>query len=377
VKKIEIENLYPGMKFSSPLFIDDDNVILQPGIELKQKEIDLLKKWNIQAIYTEGDLITNQVEKSHPYNYSDIMNIEDTALDFYSVLIEQLDSIFIDIWQERDVVHKRVDDIVKSILDQIENNHNSLINLIFLSNKDVNKLTVNSINSAILTAIVGKHMKMVSYRLIQLTIGALFHDVGLMKVPKEILEKKGKLTQEERDKINTHPLLGYNIILKNLKYPEEIAQIGLYHQERWDGTGYPNGLTGEQIPIGARIVAVAEAYEAMVNKRAYRDEMMGYKAMKQLLSGNGRQYDPGVLKTFLSCVGIYPIGTLVRLNDASIAKIIKINSKVPLRPKVDIIIDKHGYRLQEASQIDLNIQQDIFIIEPFNPNELEAEGTKQ
>ena len=140
----------------------------------------------------------------------------------------------------------------------------------------------------------------------------------MVKVPKAILRKKEKLSPEELNQIRTHPIHSYRVISKELKYPEEIGVIALQHHERWDGQGYPRHLRGEDINLAARIVAVADAYIAMINERPHRNSMIGYSAMKNVLSDNGRHFDPRVLKAFLESMGIYPIGSIVQLNNSAI-----------------------------------------------------------
>ena len=130
---------------------------------------------------------------------------------------------------------------------------------------------------------------------------ALLHDIGKIGIPDKILSKKGKLTTEEWEAIKSHPKLGANII-GNVPSLVSCLPAVLYHHERWDGTGYPEGLKGETIPLDARILAIADAFAAMTSARPYRDAFCDDKVIKQLRQGAGKQFDPQLVEVFISLV---------------------------------------------------------------------------
>ncbi len=135
--------------------------------------------------------------------------------------------------------------------------------------------------------------------LIQLGRGALLHDVGKIGVKDSILLKPDKLTETEWVEMRKHPQIGYEI-LQNIEFLSPAAEIVLCHQERWDGNGYPNGLTGRDIPLGARIFAVVDTLDAMTSDRPYRKALSFDVAMKEIRSGAGKQFDPRVAEAFLA-----------------------------------------------------------------------------
>jgi HD-GYP domain-containing protein (c-di-GMP phosphodiesterase class II) len=155
-----------------------------------------------------------------------------------------------------------------------------------------------------------------------------------------------------------------------MKYPEEIGVIALQHHERWDGQGYPRKLRGEDINLAARIVAVADAYIAMINDRPHRDSMIGYSAMKTILNDNGRAFDPKILKVFIESMGIYPIGSIVQLNNSAIGRVVQIHADAPLRPSVELIIDEFGNRRGEREVVDLLARKETFIVKAVDPKSL-------
>ncbi len=127
---------------------------------------------------------------------------------------------------------------------------------------------------------------------------ALLHDVGKVGVPDKILCKPGPLDNEEWQLMRLHPVIGANIV-KNLTQSNQIAPVIHFHQERFDGSGYPEGLHGDQIPFGARILAVLDAYEAMTSDRVYRKALRHKKALEEIRTMSGRDFDPMVIDAFM------------------------------------------------------------------------------
>ena len=229
-----------------------------------------------------------------------------------------------------------------------------------------------AVNCALLSLVVGKTLKLPAYRLHHLVLGAFLHDIGMLRMPPEIVHKKDTLTVEEAQKLKAHPLYAFRTIVRDMHYPEDIGLIALQHHERWDGDGYPRKTAGQEIDLLARIVSVTDAFEAMISQKPYRNSMIGYAAMKSLLSDNGRRFDPDVLKAFLRSMGIYPIGSIVVLNNAAIAKVMETHADAPLRPKLRILVDEFGnhYREPEGDMLDLLTEKTLFIARAIDPREL-------
>jgi putative nucleotidyltransferase with HDIG domain len=134
-----------------------------------------------------------------------------------------------------------------------------------------------------------------------LRMAAILHDIGKIGIDGAILNKEGPLDEEERASINRHPIIGANI-LSSLDFLEDVVPIVLHHHERFDGTGYPDGIAGESIPLGARIITVADSYDAMTSDRTYRRAMPVAKALGELTSNVGSQFDPDVVAAFLRVI---------------------------------------------------------------------------
>lgn len=148
------------------------------------------------------------------------------------------------------------------------------------------------------SVLIGKKLGLQNKDLETLKIGGLFHDIGKIGISDSILLKNGKLTNKEYDEIKTHPIIGKNI-LSNAAIFQDIIPIVLYHHERYDGKGYPYGLADKDIPLLARIVAVADAFDAMTSKRSYRNELDIEYVKEELKNKTGTQFDPVVATTFL------------------------------------------------------------------------------
>ncbi len=149
------------------------------------------------------------------------------------------------------------------------------------------------------SVLIGKSLGLPQSDIETLRIGGLFHDIGKIGISDSILLKNGKLTDKEYSEIKRHPIIGKNI-LSNAEIFEDIIPIVLYHHERYDGKGYPYGLSDKDIPFLARIVAVADAFDAMTSRRSYRDELDLNYVKEELKSKTGTQFDPIVTATFLN-----------------------------------------------------------------------------
>jgi HD-GYP domain-containing protein (c-di-GMP phosphodiesterase class II) len=353
--------------FTDTVYIEKDTVLVQANLPLRQKEIDLLTRWEVEEVFTEGEIIARAPTRSEGYSAATLK-----STNLYLSAVERLDGIFTDAGKNEIVDHNRIDGIVTDVLAAIDEDQDEIIQYVIVGGENINKLADNSIKNAILSSIIGKGLKLLQFKLIQLSTGALLHDIGMLKVPEVITGKKGKLTAAEIKQIQSHTLHGYSIVSKLLQYPDEVAMIALLHQENWDGTGYPRGLKGKTIPLASRIVAVADAFEAMVNRRSYRSRVVGYSAIKAILSDNGRQFDPNVVKALIMSIGIHPVGSLVMLNNASVGRVVGSHHESPLRPVVKLLYDEYGGRLAKEEIVDLLEEKDLFISKALDLEEMEG-----
>jgi HD domain/PilZ domain len=201
-----------------------------------------------------------------------------------------------------------------------------------------------------------------SEMLLQINRGAYLHDLGKIAIPDSILFKRGALTAEEWEVMKTHPWLGYNLLTR-ISSLAPVGAILLSHHERYDGMGYPQGLKGEEIPVGARIFAIADTLDAMTSDRPYRKGLSYSEARVEIASQSGRQFDPAVVEAFLAIPEEALRGTILREKRRTVrlplvADVICRSGEKLLRLK-SVNICEGGMLLEDASELkvgtDLNL----------------------
>lgn len=197
--------------------------------------------------------------------------------------------------------------------------------------------------------------------LIDLAIGTLLHDVGKLRVPETILSKPGKLTNEEFEHVKRHTSYGYETLRRLPDISSRSALIALEHHERYDGSGYPQGLKGKEIHQFGRITGVADVYEALTANRVYRKGYLPHQAYELLLGGGGTQFDPRVIETFVKTISVYPVGMTLILNTGEKAVVVKSRRQQSHRPMVRVIENAAGERLIEPKEIDLSTELTLHI----------------
>jgi HD-GYP domain-containing protein (c-di-GMP phosphodiesterase class II) len=383
-KKYSLDRILPGSRFTADAYSDGDIVFASAGVPIRAKDIEGLKRWGITAVFSEGQLEDPSDEKKA--TPSELATAEivaksasaafaDKALfSSYSDMVERLKRLMDKLAANESIEPKNVDRLSQDLVQLVRDKEAAVVSAILSSDMKGYDQARAGVNCAILSVVVGQTMKLPPHRLIHLASGALLHDVGMLRVPDEIIKKKGTLSPEEAQKMRAHPLLSYRIIIKELQYPDDVGLVGLQHHERWDGDGYPRKTAGQEIDLLARIVSVADAFEAMVSQKPYRNSMIGYVAIKNLLSDNSRRFDPDVLKAFVHSMGIYPIGSIVVLNNAAVARVIDTHADAPLRPRLRIIVDEFSkhYKDDSGDTIDLLAEKSLFIARAVDPRELAA-----
>jgi len=379
---IKINDLRAGQVFSAPVYTDGDNILVPRMTPIRQKDIDLLLTWKINSVRTEGHVVEKDGEESLPRRETDSITKRETinfsiydveqnsgAYRAYKILIDKLNNVFIALNAGIDVDMRPVDEICARLLQDLREYQSNFIGFILGGEVTGYELAKSSVNTAILSALIAQELKLPNHKVHNIVAAALLHDVGMLRLSKLITQKKGGLSEAELEQIKSHPLHTSKIVTRELFGPREVNLIALQHHERWDGKGYPDHVFGPAIDIGARIVSVADAFEAMVSKKPYRNPMIGYQAVKNLLADNSRRFDPTVIMAFTKIMGIYPIGSIVRLSDGSVARVIHVHVEAPLRPVVQVLMDEEGEILtsDKARSVDLLEVKTLFIKEAVDP----------
>jgi len=220
----------------------------------------------------------------------------------------------------------------------------------------------HSVNVSILSANLGFALGYNKSEVIDLCACSLIHDIGMLKISKQIIDKPSKLSEEEFAEIKRHPVYGLAFLLKIKDSPKITADVVYQHHENKDGTGYPEGKKGDEISEFAKIVAISEVFEAMTHPRPYRTErIIPFAAVKMMIQEDEAKFDQKMLKAFLNYITFYPINSFVALNNNEIGRVIRINNLSPMRPIVEIVFDGLGNHLKKPKIIDLTKSPVLFI----------------
>ncbi len=226
---------------------------------------------------------------------------------------------------------QHIDEVVEQLVAAIGDDRAALVNISDL--KAYDEYTFHhSLSVAVLAIAIGQYMGFDKAALNRLGKAAIMHDIGKTAVPLEILNKPAKLTPEEFDIVKTHSAAGYYYLVAQGIGDDPLRQGVLSHHERLDGTGYPHGLSGDEIPLLARIISVADVYDALTSHRPYRNPLGPAEAIEYIMGGVGTAFDYDIVDSFIKKVRLYPVGSYVELSSGKVCVV--LDSENHLRPVV-------------------------------------------
>lgn len=240
----------------------------------------------------------------------------------------------------------------EGFIESVFRNQDALLCMSRIRDKDA-YLLEHSVNVSILMTVLAKHLQLPADVIEQLATGALLHDIGKIKVPDAILHKPGKLTEAEFQLMRDHVVFSREILQQVPGLSPISLDVAAAHHERLDGRGYPLGLSGEQISLYARMIAIVDTYDAITAKRVYKEGMTCLAALKILRKDSGSHFDTELVNRFISAVGIYPPGTLVRLNSQKIGLVTETNWDDATKPKLKTFYHAKFQRYLELQELDL------------------------
>lgn len=218
--------------------------------------------------------------------------------------------------------------------------------------KDYNEYTYyHSVNVAVYTILIGRWMGFSERYIKELTTAAVLHDIGKSRIPNEILNKDEKLTKEECEIVKEHPMKGYLMVKDDDSISENIKNTILMHHERLDGSGYPQGLKDNEINYFAKIIAVADYYDALTSNRPYRDKVSPFQAIETFIKTGMESYDLGISMTFFKNIVNCYIGEKARLDDGRIGKVLYVPPYDLVHPLIEI--DGEIYDLSRHNEIEI------------------------
>jgi len=369
LKKIPLSDLKIGMYVLS-IFTKNKGVnIKSEGYIFKDSSIAQLKKSLVTFVEIDPSR-TKQAKKKETVkqansNEAPIKKPSTTSLDnemkkasklYNSAKILQK-KILNDITHNKVINTQVVQESTNAIVDSIFRNEDALSCMSRLRIKD-DYLVEHSLNVSILMTIFCKHMNVERKIMEDLALGAFLHDIGKVLVPDEVLNKPGKFTDEEYTIMKTHVLLGVKVLEDTPNIPDIVMTVVKEHHERINGKGYPYNLSSEQISQYGRMIAIVDSYDAMTAERVYKAGMHPIKAFKILVAESPDSYDNELVEQFIQCLGLYPVGTLVKLNSGKIGLISQLNKSKPLKPYVRVF---YNTRLNQAIPMEeINLSKPKF-----------------
>nr|CRH04417.1 putative metal dependent phosphohydrolase [Candidatus Magnetococcus massalia] len=291
-----------------------------------------------------------------PREQEEQMWVEETtyALELMSATERELAEVFEQAADGEPLDVKKLDLSVSRINATLANDSDAMVGLALLRRHDTEGFD-HSINSAIYLMTLGHSMGLSETVCNELGMGGLLHDIGKSQLPRDLIQKRGALTDAERKLVNSHVEESMQMLDVMEEIPERVKELVRHHHERLDGTGYPHGLKGDAISQGGRMMAVADCFDAMTSNRSYRKAREGREVLKELMLEcvENKSLDTRIVEHFIQGVGIYPLGTLVRLADKRLGVVIRNHSGNLLHPVLRIIAQGMDNKQLEPYMLDL------------------------
>jgi putative nucleotidyltransferase with HDIG domain len=241
---------------------------------------------------------------------------------------------------------------VRQVVDSLSRNQRAFVSLMQLKSMDTYTFT-HSVNNCVLSVILAKHNGH-GLEAEAIGLGALMHDIGKVRLPEAVLQKEDALTPDEWDLMKQHPTIGVEIIGSSSELSQATLDAVGQHHERLDGSGYPRGLKDADIAPAARMVALTDVYDAMTSERPYHPAFAPPEAMRWIFQHSGELFDPQVVRTFIASIGLFPVGSLVRLSTGERAVVADVNPQAIRRPMVLVVADASGAARSGPARLDLS-----------------------
>jgi HD-GYP domain-containing protein (c-di-GMP phosphodiesterase class II) len=335
---VRTKDLKAGMVIAQTIVSEKGQILLEQGSTLTDNLIKDIINWQISYV---------SIARPPKNSYSDpyFSKIYQETLDLISSTFEKVRTVRgLQIEECKELVENYIElmiDIVGVVdnLYRVRSHHEYTFR--------------HSLNVAILTGLLGKWLGFTGRRLKNLILSGLLHDVGKVFIPPKILDKPGQLTSKERELMKKHPMYSYKLLANILEVPEEVRLGVLQHHEREDGSGYPTGLHRGDINIYAKVVAIADMYDAMTTERVYRKKMPPFAAIDIILGQMYDKLDPAICLTFSANLRRCLVGMPVLLSDGNKGKVVFLT---------DIATARLVVRLEDDTLIDLEENREIEIV---------------
>jgi len=323
-----IDELQEGMQVATNIYNDQYVLLIKQGTILNRVMINKLRELNINLVKVcDGN--NGQLHNVYNnYGYEDKQFIET-----YEKTLLEIRDIVKRLKFEKTIDVEKVKIAATDLLQEVLKNNNIQRKLKVVKGKDEYTYT-HSINVAIISSIIGKWLGLDTSDIYNLSCAGLLHDIGKSITDERILNKPGELTEEEFKIIKNHTIEGFKLLGEVSDLHGGIIMSAISHHEKCDGSGYPLGLIRNEIHLYARIIAVADIYDAMTSDRIYRKKVSPFKVAEQIATDQFGCLDPNITQVFLKNISMFYIGNKVELSNGMIGEIVYINPHYPTRPVV-------------------------------------------
>jgi putative nucleotidyltransferase with HDIG domain len=338
---LPLREVKPGMRIAETILNDYGSIVISEGTILDDHMIKKLFNLNYSKVRV--------VEKENNFSSSEISESFNTS---YNASVNCFKSVLYDAAVGKNLNMDKVDKVVTSVVARLDEKRDIVRCINQIKSADQYTYT-HSINVSLLCMLLGKWMGFSKDKLLMLVQAGLLHDIGKSKVPKEILNKPSKLTPDEYEEIKKHTVYGYRMLEKEPEIDREIRIAVLMHHEREDGSGYPTGAKGDKISMMAKVIAVADIYDAMTSNRVYREKESPFEVFHIMEEEYVGKLDVAVVNAFLSNIAAYYIGDFAKLNTGEVCEIVHINPRHVSRPIIRV----------DDKYIDLTVEKELKIQE--------------
>jgi putative nucleotidyltransferase with HDIG domain len=274
------------------------------------------------------------------------------AVAAVKVLADGIDDMFETVYDGGSLDVVKVKKAVEPMIDSITRNPDACIWLARMKQQDQYTYQ-HSVGTSIWAVALGRQLGLPKTDLRTLAIGGVLCDVGKLRVDQALLQAQRRLTEEEFDQVRSHVNFGIEMINASGLMNTDVINMVAHHHERHNGTGYPEGLAGEKIPVFARIAAIVDCYDAITSHRSYARAVTPSAAIKMLYDWRDVDFQAELVEEFIQAVGIYPAGTLIELSSGEVAVVVAEYRTRRLRPQVMVLLDAEHQPLAEVKMIDL------------------------
>ena len=389
MKTIDVTSLKIGTVCTKPIYYNEEQVALQAFQPITEQFLNMIKARNLQILYSDGALVEQEIfsaatigNTKEKEEANELYQRLKKSFQGFSSLIGFLDSsektvesAFNAASAKKNLPAMNLQNLATEIIKKTASQPEMHI-LIFHPEQEASQAS-HSVSTAILCATLSHALKFSEEAIEDLVLAALMQYVGLAINP-VYLEKKGqKLTPEEKSILHKHPVQAYQTIKKSLPGKERVAQLILSSQEHFDGSGFPQKKSGDEIPQHSMILHIIDSYVAMIETKSYRKARLPNEAMKELINSAGFEYQPLLVKAFLSRFSMYPLGSFVELSNGQFGFVLGFHKEKPLRPAVIITRDSDKNKMEKLRLVNLFYRTGLYIVNGLQPNELNTTFQKE